>query len=377
MISQVWISPTQLSGPVALGSSGVITDTFGITRFMSLAPNMTGWFAQQPAASFQSRVDAGSDTYAVLRFDHASFTAPRFPVLKCYGSASPTPRWTFQFQNPVQSTASGLHVSRDGQTIVAWVFDYTQLRTVIHTFGPNSGTPTRTTNVNTVGLPSMSAMSDDGSTILLVSNIMRITVNVRNGTVIEQTNGANIGLACALTPIGNVQLIGRIRRYVDVFPGTPIDSGNDSAYAAAIRTDGSTVTIAWSNSLVQVIDLATRAIVWSSPIAGTATDMEVSPDGQVIAVGGTWLTVFENRVKTFEQDLPGTVNDVDVTNTHVACGSRVDASTGRVDLFARAASQPGPTEYRCVIPAPAVQGATHPAIAFPTGSGANIQVRVL
>jgi hypothetical protein len=354
--------------------------------FSTQAPNPPSplWTDNAAYMSFSSEVAAAddADVLATLRFDQPSSTAQKVPVVARYASNSSTPRWTYSFPFTVNNPTSGIQVSRDGQTIAAWVYDYSNLKTAVAVFGPTSGTPRSYSLLYTAGMPNTAKLSDDGSTLLIVSDLKQLVFKTATGTLaLDGWNMTSIGNGVAISRDGSTYAITRQRQYVDVFKNNALSFTLDlglpepACHVVEFNDSGTTLALGWNfgapnlETRVQVVDVGSPShpVVLNDSIIGVGanrmniiTDMDLSADGSLLAVGTSGDAdnvapgiVLYQRAPTwsrlYEQDLPGSVNAVDVSadGQYIAVASKavhmnVAGSGGRIDLF-RAVPAGGPS----------------------------------
>lgn len=391
--AESWIGKT-----VALANQGgnVISEFEGLngsTRLFASQdsnPPTPVWQAQVPYMASGNKVDAAetANVQAALRFEQASATAPRYPLLARYSSGSSTPAWTYQFPFTVTNPASGVHVSRDGQSIVAWIFDFSTLRTAVAVFAPNSGTPRSYTLIDTSGIPVTAKMSADGSTLMIVTPIKATLFAVPTGTVtFSLYNTQSMNLGHAISGDGSIVALAAAQQKVMLHRrvGTAYQPWFTHTLAAdagcsrtAISDDGSTLVCGFNYGSpylqvrTQVIDLTAAAhpVVFEESVTGggvamnVITDIDVSADGRTVAVGlsgdqqglAPELLAYSRDAqtslwsRTFSYNLPGSINDVDVSadGRRIATASKAvhmftGGSGGRIDLFKLESTTTPPT----------------------------------
>ncbi len=397
-----WIGRT-----VALANQGgnVFSEFEGLngsTRLFSsqdVNPPTPLWQSSVPYMSFGSKVDAAesANVQVALRFDQASATASRVPVVSRYSSGSSTPTWTYRFPFSVTNPASGIGVSSDGQTIVAWVFDFSTIRTAVAVFGPSSGTPRSYTQIDTSGVPLAAELSADGSTLLIVSPIKVMVFAVPTASVtytLYNTQTLNVGHA--ISGDGSVfalsaaqQKVMLHRRQGTLYQPwfTHVLAADAACSRLAFSDDGSTLVCGFNYGSpylqvrTQVLDLASplHAVVFDESVTGggtamnVITDLDVCSDGHAVAVGLsgdqqglapellTYARDPQSHMwsRVFSHNLPGSVLDVDISadGRRVATASKAvhmstGGSGGRIDLFSVGAATPHTADI-------AVVGAAH------------------
>jgi hypothetical protein len=378
-----WIGRT-----VALGNQGehVFSEFEGFqgsTRMFAAQdanPPTPLWQSTLPYMSYSSKVDAAetANVQVALRFNQAASTASRVPVLSRYTSNSAAANWTYSFPFTVTNSASGVHVSRNGQTIVAWVYDYSSLKTAVAVFGPSSSTPRSYNLVYTAGMPLSGELSADGSTLLLVAAIKTIVFNATSGAVsYELFNTQTLNLGHAISGDGSVFALSGSQRQVMLYKKqgttyqpwfTHVLEADAACSTVALSDDSSTLVCGFNYGSpflqvrTHVLDLRapTHPVVFDESVTGggtmmnVITDVDVSADGSAVAVGlsgdqqglAPELLVYGKNAQSgawsrlFGYDLPGSVNDVDISadGRRVAVASKavhmsVAGNGGRLDLF--------------------------------------------
>ncbi len=338
------------------------------------------WQASAPYLAMSAKVDAAdrADVLATFHFAQDSASAARVPQLTLYASNSGSPLWKYSFPFSVTMPANGVHVSADGETIVAWVFDYGTLTTALAVFGRATNVPRLFVNLETSGIPFAVRLSSSGSTLSIVSNIKTIILDVASGAVaFTSYHTQSVGLGHAISRDGSMFARALSSRTVALFqkqeamylPWFSYTLDVDASCSSiAFSEDGSTLALGYNYGYpylqvrTVVLDIRTlpAQVVFDHSVIGggawinTLADLAISARGETVAVGlagdqqgaarevqvyskdatsGTWSTALE-------YDLPGSVNDVDVSSdgTRVAVASKAvhmttGGSGGRIDTF--------------------------------------------
>lgn len=371
---------------VAIGDNGaVVLSQFqglhGATRlFHSQDANPPTPIWQQNAAymSLSTRADAAkrADVQATLHFAQDSSAAPRVPVLAVYSSAGPM--WSYAFPFTVNMTRNGVFVSSDGETIVAWVYDYSSLSTAVAVFSRSSATPRSFSNLATLGTPLAVKLSGDGSTLYVASAIKTLILDVDHGTVAyESYNSEGLSLGHAISGDGSIFARGLSQRTVSLYrkqgstyaPWFTYDlNANAACMNLAISEDSSTLACGYNYGSpylevrTVVLDLTSpthqvvmdESVVGSGALMNSMADLALSARGETVVVGlsGDELGAAPEVVvyakdsaagswgRVYQFDLPGSVNDVDVSadGRRVAAASKAvhmssAGSGGRIDVF--------------------------------------------
>lgn len=336
------------------------------------------WTGSGPYMSSSARVDSAKDAgvYVEMHFAQSSSTAPKTPVLSKYSSSASAPQWTYTFPFTLNSGSNGVHVSRDGRTIVGWVFDWSTQKTNVAVFDSTSSQPRSYTAVETAGEPRAAVLSSDGNTLLVVAQLRTVVFDARAGTTAYTgTNWGGIGPGHALSGDGSVFAKSLPDRRVEVWRRQGTSFTLDFTHEApslhqcgrmAISNDGSKLAMAFSsleNFLtvrVRVVDLANaqHALLLDDVVTGAggyhnvASDVVLSGDGSHLGVGLTGdqagqapeVLAYSLGGSTYERvlthDLPGSVNDLDISadGRRLAVASKathniVGIGGGRIDLF--------------------------------------------
>jgi hypothetical protein len=392
-IGPVW---TQSSGTatwipkaVSIGDSGtqVFADIDGFQGFARLfsssdhSPATAVWQSANSYHTSSSRVASAdaSDLHVSLRCTEPQQGAASHAVVARYSSASSNPQWTYTFPFVVSQPPNGIAVSRDGSTIVAWVFDMTSFRTWVAVFSPSSSTPQSYTGVDTASVPTTAELSADGSTLYIAAASKSVLFDVHHGSVIQSLfNTEAISPAHAISGDGSVFAKGLAAGRVDVFHrqgasysfwfSTQLGDAPTQAARLALSDDGATLVVGWAYTQqylrvrVQALDLGApqHPVVLDDNLQGagayqnTVSDLSISADGSHAAVGLSGdqaglvpeLLVYGRDADTsvwsriYSYNLPGSVEALDLSadGTRVAVASKavhinVLAGGGRIDLF--------------------------------------------
>jgi hypothetical protein len=315
------------------------------------------------------------DLHASLSYSQSSSSAARHPTISLHASTSPTPLWEQVLPMEVLQPKGGIFVTADGARIVSWVYDWTVFRTRVLVHGPFGPAPQAEHLVDTTGEPVAVRMAEDGSALLLASSLRTTVIALPSGAIQHQAfHWDHLGLAHAISgdggllahsaPHGSVAVLRRqggaySSWFTDELPGAV-------CAAAAFSPDGSTLVLGWNvdglTVRVRAWDLAggapTRlldeAVGGAGSLQNVVRDVAVSADGARFAVGLSgdqaglapevlaWSRPAGSRAwaRSFAFDLPGSVNDVDLSVDGGALGvaskavhMSVIGGGGRIDLF--------------------------------------------
>lgn len=277
--------------------------------------------------------------------------ATKVSVVAKYHSTSSTPDWTYTYPGTTSGTAK-VAVSDDGQKIVAASYQGATNKLQLAVFGPMSGTPLWTGDINSFsgGIRGFD-LSSDGSTLYLASAASIVIWNsVTHTTTAQYALMSSLDGAHSMSGDGRVLATGGFN-YVDVW-----EANGSGGYAKTftrnlagsyvctrldVSGDGSKIAFAFNgydtNNHVRIecLDVATKTITMSDEAVGTGTyqnvvsDIAMSRDGSRFVVG---LWGDENNVcpevrlyKSTQSapfalhNLTGSVFDVDIS----ADGERV------------------------------------------------------
>jgi hypothetical protein len=297
--------------------------------------------------------------------------ATRQARLSKYTSSSSTPDWTYTFA-PVINAGANVGISRDGNKIVAAIYDDPLNQVEIAVFAPGSNVPLSYTVVPVAVNDYMRGfdLSADGSTLYFSAGITAYIFDIASASVVFSTYiGASFD-SHAISGDGSVFAYGNFNS-MSVFEksggtyfntDTKVQGGACYCAIIDISDDGSTIAYGWTfydyylTVQVNAMDVATKAITMTNTATGSGgfqnivSDVSISADGSRFAVG-LWgdqgglvpeVRVFSRGSNTpiASLDLPGSVFDLEISanGEKVVAGSKaVHANTlgngGRVDLF--------------------------------------------
>lgn len=379
--SQGWIGRV-----VSIGdrSSQVLTSIEGYSAttrlYSSFAddPADPAWQSTPAFFSFLRGVDSAerADAHVSLDFVEPMAGSQRRPVVSYFDSSSSSPQWNYTLPVSANSQGGGVHITANGQRIVAWVFDNMTNKTLVAVFGAGSPTPTASTLLTTLGEPLKVRMAANGSALYVASTLKTIVFDLNtNAVALDAMNWESIATGHAIAGDGAVIAKGLLSHRVEVqrrlngvwSPWFTHDLGTTGAcYEAALSEDGATMVVGSSfgtNGLttrLQVLDLtqSTHPVVFeefqsgSGAYTNNVSSLSMSARGDVIALGLTGdqgglvpeLIAYRRTngawSRTFSYDLPGSVNQVDLSadGTRLSVASKtthlnVMSGGGRIDLF--------------------------------------------
>jgi WD40 repeat protein len=293
----------------------------------------------------------------------------RQAVVRKYSSVSATPLWSYTF-TPIINAGSNVGIARDGQTIVAAIYNNNTSEVEIATWGPNSGTPSAYTKV-AVGANNFMRgfdLSADGSTLYFSAGIQAYVFDLATQTVVFNTNiGASFDSHAisgdgSVFAFGNFNALSVWERSGGTYSNTHTVTKPGQVFCAEIdiSDDSSTVAAGWYyyNPGLQVtleaLDAPSKTITMTQTLLGVGglqnlvSDVSCSANGDRFAVGlwGDAGTIDEVRLYNSNSatpavtfNTPGSVFDIDLSadGQRVVAGSKaVHANTlgngGRVDL---------------------------------------------
>ncbi|MCK6444856.1 MAG: hypothetical protein L6Q99_00535 [Planctomycetes bacterium] len=268
----------------------------------------------------------------------------RQAVLRKYTSSSGTPDWTYTFA-PVINAGSAVGISRDGQKIVAAIFDDTNWEVEIAVFGPGSNVPLSYTVVPTGTNNYLGGfdLSADGSMLYFTGGSTFHLFDVAATQVVFSGSLQGLFPSHAISGDGSVFAFGGFNSlYVWEKQGatwaqtfTRTVAGQCYCGEVDVSDDGSTIASGWifySNYLtvrVEALDVATKTTTMSHVTTGLGakqnivSDVSISADGKRFAVG-TWgdannsapeLRLYDRAQSTpvATIDTPGSIFDVEIS----------------------------------------------------------------
>jgi hypothetical protein len=344
---------------VAIGNAGtlVFTEMEGYntyTRTLSSSDhNPTSPVSQSSPYYFQRScvVRAAEQTDVRVAFAYAEATngATCYPVVRKSSFTTPGQDWTFAFPFSVSNSESsplGLGVSRDGQTIVATVYNRLQNKQAIAVFQPGSGTPVYYNEMLTYYQPMNTAVSADGSTLYIVSQLYTLLFDTQHHTNAYFSsnfeypysgmaiNADGTVFAKSFAADHRVEVYHKNQSTYSLFATLP--AGNLGPCAAlALSDDGNTLAAGY-NTLPNVetnvvFDLSSApghavfqdAVGGDGPYWNTATAVSIAKDGSSFAVGLTGsLSGSTPQLLAYARD-PAAQAWSNVLQAHL-CGSCVD-----------------------------------------------------
>lgn len=379
---------------VSLGNDGtqVFAEYGGVNNSRTLLsahdtnPPSPVWTDNETVLNYNRRVDssAAANVHASLhQEDHPDFLGMRQAVLTMYGSDSAAPDWVYRFEQPLGNYAyDQVWVSADGQQIVTAIYDSSTLSARVASFAASSSTPVLLTSVSTSGGFDGFAVSEDGSTIALRSNMRLVVVDLDSGSV--RMDLFVIGQAfyggLDLSEDGRVLAVGtgsRLEVYEETAGGSyalqasyEMGSGNHCRRVAMDATADKLAFVINSfgdqnSAEVRVIDRSSGEALVQHSVTGAggqpnfASSVAISRDGRRVAAG-LWgdeqglspnLLVFDTHNPSgpaFTHRFPGSVMSLDLSpdGRHLAVAARDSHATafgggGSIALF-----EAGPSDLR-------------------------------
>lgn len=269
-------------------------------------------------------------------------------VLRKYTSSlnsAMTSDW--EFRSPISIGTheySTVHTSADGSIVVLLVYDSPASATQLTVFDGASGAITLDVSLGTTNGALGTALSSDGGTVVLVSNVRRMIVDTGTGSVLhdelilsEPFYGAlsisGDGALVATGSMGYFQILERTAGDVYTSGYQQDLSPTDFCRLIALSDDGTTCVIGSqafgdeSSFRLLTFDVTASVTLQSFEVAGAGTqlnfleEIQCSASGERFAVG-CWgdeddlvpeVLVFETSTgdRLLEQALPGSVLDLD------------------------------------------------------------------
>jgi len=325
-IGKIWDHPCYLEGLnprcTAIGSSGTIvfTDMEGVNTFTrtlsSFDATPAGPVAQSGASAMRRhavvRSADATDVRVDLAYVQASAGAPTFPIVAKSSFMAAEADWTYSFPfsfSDAESLQPGLGISRDGQVIVACAYNRVPGRLAIAVFHPGSSAPSAYQDIQTFFEPMNYALSSDGSTFVVISQLYTLVYDVAHDVVTFNANsefpygGLAVSrdgsrFAKSLASDHRIDVYAKQAGVYAIFATYP-DHGFGQAAALAMSDDGSTLVAAYANppSTVTpvVLDISAPlpravyqdSIVGDGPFWNSVRDLVLAPDGATFGLALT------------------------------------------------------------------------------------------
>ena len=290
--------------------------------------------------------------------------------LEAYRSASSQPVWNYTF-TPLIAGGSNVGVSRDGERVVACIYNANAARVELAIFDGEAGALLSYTLLPVTGALHAFDLSADGTTLLVTADTTLHVIDIASATVAFSVDVATSLDAAAISGDGDVLACGGfnwMRVWERNSSGTWATTftrfvpGSNYVGALDVSRDGSTIAYAFTyydaflTVRVEAFDVATKVVTMSDVVTGIGIlqnivgDVAVCADGSRFAVG-LWgdavNSVPELRYYARNQnaplstvDMPGSVFAVAISpdGRHVAAaGKAVHANTlgngGSIVLF--------------------------------------------
>ncbi len=391
-VQHIWSHPSGteswIGGAVALGNGGsqVYGEFTGINGFSRLFSAFDGpsptpiWQFNQPMLTTATSIASSErgDLHAVLVYQSTS-TPSKTPSIYVNRSSSSVPVWTYDFPLAVTTEPSALHMSVDGSTVIAWVFDQLANRTRVASFHGSTGALRWTGLVQTYGPPVGSVLSRDGTRLALMGNIASVVLDAQSGTETGLlSNGSSVAPTGHAVSQAGINLVkARFDRHVEVWNRTA--SGYEFARtfdlgagvlptASVLSNDGSLLCVSGMTTgagrtlKVRIFDLnsASSTPLFAEDLTGAGafqvwtTGMCLSDRADVLSLATTGdaaalvpeILVYKRSAATgawtrvFSHDLPGSAMDMDLSadGKKLVVGSKAIHAMalgggGQIDLF--------------------------------------------
>jgi hypothetical protein len=327
-------------------------------------------------ATFNQLVDSAddNDTHVEMYdvYSDSTLMTHTVYVKKCSASM-PANNWSFTF--PTQTNGHnnlGVKISRNGQTIVAAVYNIWTNKTDVVVFNSSSGTPISSFSVSTSGPIVGMVLSADGTRLMLPTGAAISIVAIPSGTVVAtQYVFDTTYQGYALSGDGSTYAYGTDNA-VKVYKRSPSTGVYSLALThtvtgtycneVTISADGSTLAAAFNHTdhflsvTIDAVDLASGNTTMSHTATGTgayenvASAISISGDGQRFAVG-LWgdqvlsvpqIEIFDrsqsNPINVYT--VPGSVTALDLSGdgNHVAVASKsvhanASGTGGRIEMY--------------------------------------------
>jgi len=318
------------------------------------------WADEEDLWNHVRRVDSSArgTVHVALHQEYVDETMTwRRPVLRKYSSGSTQSDWVFESDVLISShDDTHVFVSEDGSRIVTSIYDVAGAVTVFDVFEPHSSTPVMTHAIDTVGPCDGVAMSSDGRRMVTRSSYTFKVIDLDTGGVVFNTYYFGSAFHGGLDISGDGQVIatvsgGLLHSYHwngSSYSGPDVLSLAGGTYtpAVAVSEDGTTVAIATNffanpgrarirtfeaQGLTSELD---HLLTFGGTFANTASAIELSEDGCVVAVG-LWgdeagacpeVVILDREIGGVSAtcDLPGSVIDLDLSpnGRHVAVAAK-------------------------------------------------------
>ncbi len=362
-------------GTQVLTSYGSFTDFTRLFSVFDQSPPSPVWQDAGTVTTQRHRVASAeeADVHATLHdIDSGSAFNTRNVLVHKYSSASSTADWTYTFPEITNGhEATAVHVSKDGQRIVAMMHNIYQNETDIAVFGPDSGVPTHFYSIGLNTPMVANLLSADGSTIYLRSNTKVVLFDLNTGLIRHENivfGGvpysdaiAGDGSVYAYSTYTNIKVYREVAgEFVD--PEVITVPGDNYCAQLGISDDGSILALGfnyydqWLRVRVQARSLVTGDVLLDESLQGGGSlqnlisALSLSADGERLAIGlwgdeddlvpevSVYSTSEGMQIASFET--PGSVNSVDFSDDGsklVVASKKTHANTvasgGRIDLY--------------------------------------------
>lgn len=293
-------------------------------------------------------------------------------IVKKFSSSSDVADWSYTFPEITNGhEGTNVHVSNDGQRIVALMHNIYQNATDIAVFSPDSNVPTAFYSVSLSTPLTVSLLSDDASTLYMRSNSRIVLYDLNGGDVRHSTIlFGGIPYSDAIAGDGSIfaySTYNDVKVYTDDqgYWGDPqiiTLPGDNYCGKLAISANNKVIAMgfnyydAWLRTRLQVREIASNEVILDRDLIGGGTyqnlvsDLCLSADGSRVAIG-LWgdedglipeVSVFNTNsgIEIARFDTDGSVNDMDFSRDgrRLAVASKkthanVVAGGGQVELF--------------------------------------------
>lgn len=339
------------------------------------------WQNTDPATTYFRYTAAAADADVFVSAHDVNApgsTTQRNVLVQCYTSASSAPVWTYTFPALTNGHDDfNVHVTRDGQRIVALFQNTSTASTEIKVFQPTSSTPIASHSINLTGAFRHFDFSADGQKLLIGSQMRVVIVDLATGAIPLNTlifdtlyDGFAIsgdGSAYAYGIYGGYRVFRRNasgvyeQRLLRLDPNqvcNRIDISADGSTLVAASNDAQTLrtvkleTLDLPASLQQgqPVVLSTSFVTSTGSYTNTIEDLALSRDGRTLAVGVSGdaggptpeVSIYEDHADQPSRtlQLPGSVFDFELTpdGRHLVVGSKLQhhnvfSGGGRIDML--------------------------------------------
>lgn len=263
-------------------------------------------------SNLEKAVDSGNESNVHASIQYVQTSSGSFtykPKIKKFNSTGGLLwSWDFPFQPSSATTARGIGVSDNGNTIVGWAKNPSNGNLGVAKFQGSSGVPVSFNEYNTLGTILASKLSSDGRFLSVASQLKNIVVNLETNQVVFEKLSVQAFLDVAISGDGQVIAYSLIDQKIYVY------KWNGSSYVLSltlnspnshhcrkidISQDGSLMVLGCANSTSEILNIVGvdlnlgGSIVLNDISQGSGqysnlpTEIAISKDATTFAVS-TW-----------------------------------------------------------------------------------------